>query len=505
MNPASLPRPLGALLLLALALRVAAAANTAVINHDGARFTMSARAIRAGDWETALNVEPRMPPLYPIAIAGLSAITGSLGFAGVLISVLCGTLLVVPVYLLARAIWNDRVAFLAGLVVAILPDLALNAGDVWTEPLFFLMFFISAAATWFAGERPALWKFSVAGLAGGLAVLTRPEGLYTLAAILGWGALVAWIRRREPEGRALRLAGPLVAALIWIAVLFPYSDWIHQRFGFWSPTANQFAVKLLGRPNVERSYTEGYHIDASELFEAGRDQKVLGHVPGLAWNSIKTYVRAGAYVFPLVLIIGFFFLRRSAGLRRGVWYLILLGVGYAIPTWIGLGAGLPFDDRFALPTFVAFAPVMAIGMIGAWERIGAAWTPERRSRLGAAALALLVLGCSIKCFQPRDQRRLTLVDAGRWIRDKYGPGRRILTMDRRVEHYADGWSDRLPATMEETRRLVAAKAPVAIVLYDPYMDRHEPDFEAKLATEYAKVQTIPKGPRGHEVRIYEVK
>jgi 4-amino-4-deoxy-L-arabinose transferase-like glycosyltransferase len=505
MRLAFLPKPLGALLLLALALRVAAAANTAVINHDGARFTMSARAIRAGDWETALNVEPRMPPLYPIAIAALSTATGSLGLAGVIISVLCGTLLVVPVYLLARAIWDGRVAFLAGLVVAILPDLALNAGDVWTEPLFFLLFFVSAAATWFAGERPALWKFAVAGIAGGLAVLTRPEGLYTFAAILGWGAIVAWIRRREPEGRALRVAGPLLAALIWIAVLFPYANWIHQRFGFWSPTANQFAVKLLGRPNVERSYTDGYRIDATELFESGRDQKALGRVPGLAWNAIKTYLRAGAYVFPFLLLLGFFYLRRSAGLRRGVWFLILLGLGYAIPTWIGQAVGLPFDDRFALPTFVALAPVIAIGMMGAWERLSARWTPDRRGRLGAVAAALLVLGCSVKCFQPRDQRRLSLADAGRWIRENYGPDRRILTMDRRVEHYADAWSERVPPTFEETRRLVAAQAPVAIVLYDPYMDRHEPEFEAKLAAAYPKVHTIPKGDRGHEVRIYEVK
>src|SRR5206468_11321546 len=102
--------------------------------------------LRAGDWDAALNVEPRMPPLYPILIAGLSTVTGNLGLAGVLISILCGTLLVAPVYLLARATCDARVAFLAGFIVAILPDLALTAGDVWTEPLFFLLFFVSAAA-----------------------------------------------------------------------------------------------------------------------------------------------------------------------------------------------------------------------------------------------------------------------------------------------------------------------------------------------------------------------
>lgn len=494
-------RPIYALLLLALALRIAAAANTAVINHDGARFTMSARAIEAGDWDAALNVEARMPPLYPLAIAGLSAVTGSLGLAGVVISVICGTLLVIPIYLLARAIWDARVAFLAGLVVAILPELALNAGDVWTEPLFFLCFFASAAAIWFAGERPAWWKFLLAGLFGGLAVNTRPEGLYTLAAILGWGAITAWIHRREPQGRALRIAGPLLAAAVWIALIFPYSNWIHSRFGFWSPTANQFAVKLLGKPNVERAYTEGYRVDPSTVYESGRDQAALGRVGGQIWYVFKIYLRSSGYVFLPLLVAGFFFLRRS----RGAVFLILIGAGYALPTWIGLAVGLPFDDRFALASLVALAPIIALAMIGPWEKIAAAWAPERRRQIGIAATALLVIGCSVKCLTPRDHRRLTLVDAGLWIRDRYGPGRRILTMDRRVEHYADAWSDRVPGTFEETKRLVADKAPVAIVMYDPYVDRHEPGFEEKLRSRFNLVHTVKKGQRGHEVRIYEVK
>jgi hypothetical protein len=80
-------RALGILLLLGLILRIAAAVNTKVINHDGARFTMSARAMLAGNIDAALNVEPRMPPLYPLLIVGLSKVTGDLGLAGVVISV----------------------------------------------------------------------------------------------------------------------------------------------------------------------------------------------------------------------------------------------------------------------------------------------------------------------------------------------------------------------------------------------------------------------------------
>jgi hypothetical protein len=127
-------------------------------------------------------------------------------------------------------------------------------------------------------------------------------------------------------------------------------------------------------------------------------------------------------------------------------------------------------------------------------------------RVGAAALAILVAGCSIKAFIPRDQRRLTLREAGLWIRERYGPGKAILTMDRRVEHYADAWSERVPPTFDATVKLVESRRPVAIVMYAPYVDRHEPGFEEKLAARYAKVHTVPADKkRGHEVRIYEAR
>lgn len=487
-------RVLALLCLLALVLRIAAAVNTKVINHDGARFTMSARAMVAGDVDYALNVEPRMPPLYPLLIVQVSHLAGDLGLAGVIISVLCGTLLVIPIYLLARAMFGDRVAWLAGLVVAILPELVLVSGDVWTEPLFLLCFFSSIAAIWFAGERDKLWLYALAGFFGGLAVNTRPEGLYTLAAILGWGAIVAWIRRGEPRA-AERIAGPLVASAIWILCLLPYSNWIHERFGFWSPTANQFALEMLGKRNVERSYTEGYRVDESTHFESGRDQRSLGRVFGTLWYVFKIYLRTSGYVFLPLLVAGFFFLRRS----RGTVFVILVALGYALPTWVGVIVGLPFDDRFALAPLVALAPVIAIGMLRLRERLPEAWP---RSRIAAVAMILLVIGCAVKPFRPRDHRRLTLKEAGLWIKKRYGPGSKILTMDRRVEHYAEAWSERVPPGMDHTIQLVHAMEAVAIVIYNPYMDRHDPGFEEWLASRFPMALRIPRSDRGHEVRIY---
>jgi hypothetical protein len=71
---------------------------------------------------------------------------------------------------------------------------------------------------------------------------------------------------------------------------------------------------MLGRPNVERSYTEGYRVDESTEFESGRDQKSLGPVFGKLWYVFKIYLRVSGYVLPPgsrggVLLL----LRRSRG------------------------------------------------------------------------------------------------------------------------------------------------------------------------------------------------
>jgi 4-amino-4-deoxy-L-arabinose transferase-like glycosyltransferase len=497
-------RPIYALLLLALVIRIAAAATTAVISHDGARFTMSARAIRAGDWETALNVEPRMPPLYPTAIAGLSRLTGDLGLSGVLISIFFGTLAAIPLFLLAREAFPREAALLAALILAILPSWAGLGGDVWTEPLFLFLLFSSFAATWFAGERPAAWKYALAGILGGLAVLTRPEGIYAAAAIVGWGAIAAIVHRREGEGRTLRVAGPILALALFAVILFPYSKWIHDRFGFWSFTPNMFAARLVGSPEVEKDFTQDYYLE-SEDFEVGRDEAHFGRLPGKIYHVLKNYHRVNGYVFLPFLVVGLFVMKRARRPGTALAFLIILAVGYAIPTWWGFFVGVPFGERYVLPSFLVLAPVTAVGVLWAWERLTRAWTPERARPVGIAALVLLVLGCSIGVARPHGTKRRTLVDAGRWIRERYGPGRAILTMDRRVEHYADAWSERLPPTFERTRKLVAERAPVVVVMYEPYVSRHEPEFEEKLAAAYRRVHIVPKGPRGHEVRIYEVR
>lgn len=482
------------LLLLALALRLAGALNTRVISHDGARFTVMARALQDGDWESALRVEPMMPLLYPLTIAKVSAATGDLRAAGVAISILLGSLAILPLWALARSAWGPGPALGAALVMAVQPNWALLGADVWTEPAFLCLFFGSCAATWFANERPAMWRFGLAGLLGGLAINVRPEGAYAAAALLGWTAVSMWVHRREPEGRRIRPAGALFGLALIAVLILPYASWIHDRFGFWSFTPNQFAAKLLGGKIVESSFTEGYNLGEG-AFELGRDQASAGKWGGLLLNVAKTYHKGTAYVFIPLLIWGLAMLARRRPVRREAWFLILIALGYALPTWMGLLKGLPFGERYALPSFLALAPIMALPVVWTWSR--GTW--------GRIAVALLVAGCAVRIASPHEEKRRSLAEAGTWIRERYGPRKWIVSMDRRVEHYADGYSQRVTGSYEETRRRAESLGAVAVVIYANYADRLEAGFEEKLSRTWPKVHTVTGAEPKHEVRIYEVK
>src|SRR5262249_5595682 len=107
-------------------------------------------------------------------------------------------LLVIPTFLLGRALFNRRVGFWAALLFQCLPSAGRLMGDGLSEPLFLL--WASAAfvfATWALGGGSMRW-FVLAGLSRGLAYLTRPEGLLialaTGAVLLGMQAARAWRR-----------------------------------------------------------------------------------------------------------------------------------------------------------------------------------------------------------------------------------------------------------------------------------------------------------------------
>src|SRR4030066_624461 len=120
--------------------------RTYVISLDGAfQYIPVAKDFASGFFRRALSHNQQ--PLYPLVIAFVSRWVADFELAGKLVSSFFGILIIFPVYLLGKRIFDEKVAFLSSLLLAIHPYIRRFSADVLKESTY--LFFL-ATALWFA-------------------------------------------------------------------------------------------------------------------------------------------------------------------------------------------------------------------------------------------------------------------------------------------------------------------------------------------------------------------
>lgn len=133
--------------------------------------------------------DTNLPVLYPLLGAAFTALAGDVEWGCRLVSLLASTLLVVPLYLLARDLHGRAAAFLAALLAALWPWLADYGCRIGPEAL--------AVTLWFLG----VWLMARAVRRGGTAAFLAPLAFFAL-----------YLTR--PEGAILMIAAPILALLL---------------------------------------------------------------------------------------------------------------------------------------------------------------------------------------------------------------------------------------------------------------------------------------------------
>lgn len=132
-------------------------------------------------------------PLYPLLIAGLGRLFGgssdAFDIAGLLIANMAGAVMIVYFYLLVRHELGTRIAARATLYLALFP-LAFFLSAIYTESL---LLCLSIACIYYARQQ----RWWLAGLCGGLAALTRLQGV-ALVVPLTWEYLRVVSARYSP-------------------------------------------------------------------------------------------------------------------------------------------------------------------------------------------------------------------------------------------------------------------------------------------------------------------
>ena len=95
-----------------------------------------------------------------------------------MVSVVFGSLTIIPLFFLTRGLFNQNVAIVSALFYAVHPRFVEYSSDVLREPVFW---FFSIAALWLAWEgisRKKYFPFVLSSLSTGFAMFTRLKALW---------------------------------------------------------------------------------------------------------------------------------------------------------------------------------------------------------------------------------------------------------------------------------------------------------------------------------------
>ena len=343
-------------------------------------------------------------------------------FTSNLLYLIFGPLLVLPMYLIGRQLYGPRVGLVTAALAAFWP--AFNVAVPWwgtmTEPPFY---FFVAVGLW-AGLRVAnpkdsdtsktrpseLRAWGLAGLAFGLAYLTRPEGIWYVP-MVGGAMLLAAVLQRLPWHRWL--LGGLTFALGFSLCFVPYA--IHTRIntGGWMVSEKvgiTFQDSLaLARNDMAEHDRILWQLDSTgeQVFFFSPESFHLS-----MWDSIQANPRRYAGVIYLnvqSLLRQFFTVQDFLPA-----FLPLLGLGLFGATWnrrrargelLMVAAALPplsfllffIFPRYLSPLLLPMLPWTALGLIhlGEWCRNTVVTLNPRTGRRTASAAVWLPISLAI--------------------------------------------------------------------------------------------------------------
>ena len=185
------------LLILAFSLRAGRVLLAGRICKDGVLYVYMIRNLNDGDRSNDFIENRRIPPLYLQMSAYMKSAGIDAETAARAISLIAGSLLLIPFFLTAHSLFDRKTAVIASLLIAVHPDLVRISAVIMRDSLFlslvvFAVYFVVAGIS---KKNKLFWIF--AGIAASLASATRSEGVEILIAVLIWMAVDIIIRIKK--------------------------------------------------------------------------------------------------------------------------------------------------------------------------------------------------------------------------------------------------------------------------------------------------------------------
>lgn len=201
-----------------------------------------------------------IPPVYPLFLAFCYKFGGINTLSYFIPQLLLSILTCILIFLLAAEFFPERVARIAGLAVALYPDLIFWTNTIRTETLFIFLLILSFYLVIRGYNRRNIAISLLGALCFGIASLTR----ITLLPFLPF--LLVWLVREYHK----RLVIPLLMAVIVLLSLFPWCFRNYRIFGKFSPLSDEVNVVFAGE-----SWNEDENIKEMQQYYNSHNSTVI--------------------------------------------------------------------------------------------------------------------------------------------------------------------------------------------------------------------------------------
>ncbi len=305
-----IPPAVWPVLLIGLFIRVFAWYFTYIINPDGMLYIHQARAFYYGQWDSIMACGLKFFSNYPIFIAGAYVLFQDWMVSATLVSLFFSFITLIPLYLLLRAFFSDKIAVPSLLVFALIPIFVGRSADVV--------------------RGPAFWFFLILGIYIFIKQIERQNNLYLLLACLSF-LMAAWARTE---------ALLFVAVSCFYLLVSKQTQKAWRLFYFFLPLIFIIVLCIAGG--------KVFNVSAKSFYRIDTIQESLTE-PIKQYRSIRNDLADLADRQDRTKTIRWFIPEA----RNFVW-LIALGT---------------FLNRFFEALFYPFALIFLIGLGGIWKRI----------------------------------------------------------------------------------------------------------------------------------------
>jgi len=461
------------LVLIALIPRFIVFLQPQIITNDGTLYIKMAKLFSEGNYS---GIPGSYFSLYPFLIFLVQRLVGDWELSGQLISIVLGTLTVIPVFLLGRSLYDEKIGWLSAIFYITLPNLLEFDTQVLRDPTLWFFVLVTMWLVWEGSGKGHPLFFALASLSAGLGALTRVEGFVL------WAALAFYIVFKKTgllpvKRKILNLSlFVLIFPVLLSFVIFSFKKNPNQtaigEMTSFSLTFIKAHVRTVLRPQDpigtlgERTYSSLPAISQDALEFASRHRVVLA-ISEVIYKFFKS-----SNLLIILVLLGFW-KRRKEGFSSSDKYLLyafsilfLMSVFYArqlyyFSTRHGLTLVLPsiFFASHGLKAADAF-----LSQRMEYFNLGRSFTRRHLAMILTVFLSLFFLS---QALGGNGNEKITIKQAGLWLKENGYRGSLIMGPKRfyRVAFYAEGRFVEMPDTWEKVSQSLH-KNGVSVVVVD---------------------------------------